>query len=415
MTWNGYRWTRSSRMLMPGGTEREFAYDPLMRVKEIRASDKDGGVLMNYRYGYDNMDNIVEKATEHGNYAYGYDDLYRLISADNPVLSDEGLSYDPVGNRLTDTQKPGSWTYNDNNELLSAPFATYTYDENGSTIGKIENGVTWTYTYNVENRMVTAQSFTTTAQYYYDPFGRRLSKTVNGVTTYFYYADEGLVAEMDASGNVTKTYGWKHDGTWGTDPLFMKSDGEYYYYHNDHLGTPQKLTDADGNTVWSAMYSSFDEAQVIPASTVANNLRFPGQYYDAETGLHYNYNRYYDQETGRYLTSDPIGLDSGMNLYVYANNNPIKLSDPKGLEVPFDDYIPLPIHPDSPEYGQYFILTCQMHVCVVYEYIEGFGFFEFWGIVSFNEPIVPGYGVRIFTANDFFNILNKPVEEKPCT
>ena len=201
-------------MLLPGGTEREFAYDPIMRVKQIQAKNKDGGVLMNYRYGYDNMDNIIRKSTEQGNYAYGYDDLYRLVTADNPVLSDEGFSYDPVGNRITDTQYTGSWTYNDNNELLSAPFATFTYDANGSTIGKIENGVVWTYTYNVENRMVTAQSITTTAQYYYDPFGRRLSKTVNGVTTYFYYADEGLAAEIDSTGAVVKTYGYKPDSTW---------------------------------------------------------------------------------------------------------------------------------------------------------------------------------------------------------
>ena len=124
---------------------------------------------------------------------------------------------------------------------------------------------------------------------------------------------------MDASGNVTKTYGWKPDGTWGTDPLFMKAEGEYYYYHNDHLGTPQKLTDADGATVWSALYTSFGEAQVIPASTVTNNLRFPGQYFDAETGLHYNFHRYYSPAIASYLTSDPL---KGLNPYNYAENMP---------------------------------------------------------------------------------------------
>ena len=331
MTWNGYRWTRPESVLLPGGATKSYAYDPLMRVKEIQAKDKDGGVLMNFGYKYDKMDNIIRKSTEQGNYAYGYDDLYRLVTADNPALQDEGFSYDPVGNRLTDTQKPGSWTYNDNNELLSAPFATFTYDENGSTIGKIENGVVWTYTYNVENRMVTAHSISTTAQYYYDPFGRRLSKTVNGVTTYFYYADEGLVAEIDASGNVTKTYGWKPGGTWGTDPLFMKTDGEYYYYHNDHLGAPQKITDIDGDTAWSATYTSFGSATIEQSSIITCNLRFPGQYFDAETGLHYNYFRYYDPSTGRYLRPDPIGLIGGINLYAYTNENPINKDDSLGL------------------------------------------------------------------------------------
>ena len=244
-----------------------------------------------------------------------------------------------MGNRLTSTAVAGAWTYNDNNELQSYNGVSFTYDANGNTIGKIENGVVWTYTYNVENRIVAAESQNVSAQYYYDPFGRRLWKEVDGVRTYYMYADEGLVAEMDASGNATKTYGWKPGGTWGTDPLFMKVNEAYYYYHNDHLGTPQKLTDADGATVWSALYSSFGKAQVIPASTVTNNLRFPGQYYDAETGLYYNRFRYYDPEIGRYLRNDPIIND--INLYGYVQNNPLNIIDIYGLQI-FDprDLIP---------------------------------------------------------------------------
>ena len=237
---------------------------------------------------------------------------------------------DPVGNRLTDTQYTGSWSYNDNNELLSASFATFTYDANGSTIGKIENGTIWTYTYNVENRMTTAQSISTTAQYYYDPFGRRLSKTVNGVTTYFYYADEGLVAEIDSTGAVVKTYGYKPDSTWTTDPVFMKTDGVYYYYHNDHLGTPQKITDINGSTVWMAQYESFGKA-TIETESIQNNLRFPGQYYDSETGLHYNWFRYYSVEFGRYYREDPIRILGDVNRFLYVRNNTLRLIDPFGL------------------------------------------------------------------------------------
>lgn len=169
------------------------------------------------------------------------------------------------------------------------------------------------------------------ASYYYDPFGRRLWKEVGGVRTYFHYSDEGLVGEYNASGIQAKAYGYKPDSTWGTDPLFMKEGGEYYYYHNDHLGTPQKLTRGNGEVVWSAFYSSFGEAQVIPSSTVTNNFRFAGQYYDQETGLHYNYHRYYDPAIGRYLTPDPIGLAGGVNLYSYVQNDPVNLTDPRGL------------------------------------------------------------------------------------
>jgi RHS repeat-associated protein len=136
---------------------------------------------------------------------------------------------------------------------------------------------------------------------------------------------------VDASGNVIKSYGYRPGSTWTTDPLFMKTGGQYYFYQNDHLGTPQKLTAVNGAVVWSAKYSSFGEADVGPSSTVTNNLRFPGQYFDDETGLHYNYNRYYDPETGRYLRSDPIGIKGGINLFAYSFNNPLTNVDIYGL------------------------------------------------------------------------------------
>jgi len=170
------------------------------------------------------------------------------------------------------------------------------------------------------------------SKYYYDPFGRRLWKEVNGTRTYFVYADEGLVAEVDAAGNVTKSYGYRPGSTWTTDPLFMKQGSEYYFYQNDHLGTPQKLTAMNGAVVWSAKYSSFGQADVDPSSTIMNNLRFPGQYFDQEIGQHYNYFRYYDPSIGRYNNLDPIGF-AGLdkNLYSYTRNNPNKFKDPLGL------------------------------------------------------------------------------------
>ena len=111
---------------------------------------------------------------------------------------------------------------------------------------------------------------------------------------------------------------------------------QVYYFHNDHLGTPQAMSDAAGRKVWEAEYEPFGKATVNEdpdgdGKTVTNNLRFPGQYYDAETGLHYNYHRDYQPETGRYLQPDPIGLIGGLNPYRYAINNPINHIDPLGL------------------------------------------------------------------------------------
>ena len=145
------------------------------------------------------------------------------------------------------------------------------------------------------------------------------------------YADEGLAGEYTAAGNEIKTYGWKPGGTWGTNPLFMKVGDEYYFYHKDHLGTPQKMTAVNGAIVWSAKYNSFGEAFVDPGAIVENNLRFPGQYFDGETKLHYNWFRYYNPQAGRYLRVDPIGLGGGVNIYSFVLNNPNYWIDPYGL------------------------------------------------------------------------------------
>ena len=294
---------------------------------------------MNYQYNYDRMDNITDKVTEEGSYGYGYDDLYRLTAVDNPEdvgFADEGFTYDNVGNRLTSAATAGDWGYNDNNELTGYDDADFEYDVNGNMVKKTVGDTVTSYVYNIEDRLTEvwngeAGTGSLTATYYYDPFGRRLWKDVGGARTYFHYSDEGLIGEYDAIGAEIKAYGYKPGSTWTTDPMFMKQGGQYYFYHNDHLGTPQKMTATNGAVVWSAKYESFGKA-VVEVETVENNLRFPGQYYDTESGLHYNYHRYYDTKLGRYRRSDPIGFEGGDSTkYNYAIGNPINYFDPRGL------------------------------------------------------------------------------------
>jgi RHS repeat-associated protein len=112
----------------------------------------------------------------------------------------------------------------------------------------------------------------------------------------------------------------------------MREASGLYYYHNDHLGTPQRLTDATTATIaWSAGYAAFGKATVDPLSTIENNLRFPGQYYDEETELHYNWMRTYDPATGKYSQADTIGFYGGdYNLSRYVAGNPNAYIDPEG-------------------------------------------------------------------------------------
>ena len=143
-----------------------------------------------------------------------------------------------------------------------------------------------------------------------------------------------LIAEMQVDGTPLREYIYL-DG----EPIALKeyqTNPGTYYFINDHLGTPQRLVNGSGNVVWQAAYLPFGKAQVT-VELVGNNLRFPGQYFDAETGLHYNWHRFYDPETGRYISADPIGLDGGMNLYAYVQNNPVDWIDPEGLAIGVDN------------------------------------------------------------------------------
>lgn len=106
-----------------------------------------------------------------------------------------------------------------------------------------------------------------------------------------------------------------------------------YYVHTDHLGTPVVITDSTQKNVWQGNKQPFGKTDVS-VNLIEFNVRFPGQYYDAESGLHYNYFRDYDPATGRYVQSDPIGLGGGLNTYGYAYQNPAIYTDPTGELVP---------------------------------------------------------------------------------
>jgi RHS repeat-associated protein len=317
---------------LPGNTVINRSFDALQRTKTISVSTFGGQQLLTRDYTYSAVGEILTKQTEHGTYTYTYDAVSRLTNADNPNIPDEPFTYDKLSNRLAAAIANGNMVYDLNNELINVGGTTITHDANGSMVNNPAEAEPHKFFYDVTHRLkrIENESSVELASYYYDPFGRRLWKEVDGVTTYYLYSDEGLIGEYDQNGAEIKTYGYLPGTDWSTNPLFQQSHGSYFWYLNDHLGTPQKMVDSTGTVVWAARFDSFGNAQV-DVNLQTNNLGFAGQYYDQESGLYYNYHRYYDPLLGRYLRKDPLGLDAGINFYVYVENNPLIVVDPEGL------------------------------------------------------------------------------------
>ena len=151
----------------------------------------------------------------------------------------------------------------------------------------------------------------------------------------------------------------------GPMPIAAQINGRAYAIHTDHLNTPRRLTNAQGQVAWQWLVTGFGEVQPtlgtkgyalsgidnsrVYSEAVTFNLRYPGQQWDEDTKLSYNLNRYYDPHTGRYIQSDPIGLEGGWNRFGYVGGNPLTLIDPDGLrrQAP-RPYLPTPTQPQLP-------------------------------------------------------------------
>ena len=160
---------------------------------------------------------------------------------------------------------------------------------------------------------------------------------MGGTTTQYVYGLNGLLTgEYTSAGVLIREYVYLND-----QPLAQVDAGSpevLTYLHADHLGTPKYGTNTGGTQVWAANTDAFGVGTPTGSRTV--NLRMAGQYYDAESGLFYNWNRYYNPNIGRYISSDPIGQEGGLNLFSYVGQSPIMFKDMNGLEmVPWDDEI----------------------------------------------------------------------------
>ncbi len=291
-----------------------------------------------YLYGTDgNLSQMTD--SRFGSVYYDYDPLSRLKKTRGVV--DESFAHDPAGNLLEQAmgveagRKPFSV---EGNQLRFHGDTHYEYDEFGRLTaekrGKEQSLVTH-YDYDCQHRLTKAKlpdgSFAT---YKYDAFGRRVEKRVtdklgNVRTTEFVWQGDTLIAETSNDHYQTYIY---EPGTF--KPLVMLSgegtDCEVYHYHLDQIGTPTDITDLHGKSVWSVQYRAYGNVLRKYVEEITSPLRFQGQYFDEETGLHYNRHRYYSPNTGRFVTADPIGLAGGLNNYQYVPN-PTGWVDPLGL------------------------------------------------------------------------------------
>ncbi|MBC2410885.1 RHS repeat protein, partial [Pseudomonas sp. WS 5106] len=278
-----------------------YHYDDQQRL-HAHAVTQQEHYLYQRQYDYDKSGNLTRLLdTRKGDHHYQYDPLNRLTRADHSQDVQERFGHDPAGNLLMQ-DRPGPDVVA-GNRLISQGDNHYDYDAFGNLIrerrGKGHQLVT-EYRYDCQHRLIgITKPNGQTASYRYDPFGRRISKTVDGITTEFFWQGDKLIAEHHKDKH--RSYIYEPDSF---RPLVMlegygPKTTKPYHYQLDHLGTPQELTTPDGEIVWSAHYRAYGEISRLDIGKIDNPIRFQGQYFDQESGLHYNRHRYYNPDIGR--------------------------------------------------------------------------------------------------------------------
>ncbi len=332
-------------------------YDPVGRL--VTQTLGGAGVIA---YQYDANGNLTARTDSKGAKAFGYDALDRL-TRENSTAS-LAWDYDGNGNRLSETQGAEAKTYGytpETNRLTQVSKKTVTLDASGNTL--TDQGGKRRYAYNQAARLAGFyEEKKLKASYTYDYRGLRTRKVKDPEKPHkatLYHYDQGgrLLTETDERGYPQRAYIYLE-----SIPVAQIEFGKHpgndrvYYLHTDALGTPRLASDSAQRIAWRDNTNAFgdkieDEGKDAdkkskdakakeskePKETeddeneIKVNLRFAGQYYDKETGLHYNWNRYYDPKVGRYISSDPIGLAGGLNAYLYAKADPLRYTDSLGL------------------------------------------------------------------------------------
>ncbi|MBQ0758888.1 MAG: RHS repeat-associated protein [Zhongshania sp.] len=342
------------------GAEASASYDREGRLTQLGLKNAQADDLMwqqSYHYDTRNQIELIDTRGVAGEPSthYRYDALARLVE-EKPTedrLPAREYKYDAVGNRvaqglsLGDQQAGISSDYSVKSSRIETYGDTqFLLSENGNTLMESHPRRDRRYVYNQTNQLVAVYvNQQLKATYAYNSLGQRthkLAMTEQGAkhTVFHYNYDGQLLGETEWSPKdgvqSHRFYLW-----WQRMPVAMidqHGDQEpiITYVHSDHLNTPRLATNQKQQVVWQWQSDAFgvgltDEDPDGDGTSTSLNLRFAGQYFDAESGLHYNYHRYYDPETGRYTQSDPIGLMGGANTFAYAMANPVANTDPWGL------------------------------------------------------------------------------------
>ncbi len=279
-----------------------------------------------WTYSYDNSGNIIQYTTDTSEIKFfEYDSLDRLV---NDVFYGISYRYDFSDNRITinDNGNITDLTYFlGNNALILNGSVNIISDGRGNTLNDGKHD----YVYNDFNHLTSVDG---SIQYVYNAFGKRTRKVTPTSTTVYHYNLAGqLISETDQNGITLKDYIYL-----GKQPVAVVTgavgQSTISYIHTDSLYTPRRITNSSGKVVWSWDSDAFGQtaADTDPDGDGVSfelNLRFTGQYFDSETGLHNSSNKYYDPNIGRYITTNTAEIGGGLNKYVYLTANPLKRAD----------------------------------------------------------------------------------------
>ncbi|MFZ0817295.1 MAG: RHS repeat-associated core domain-containing protein [Candidatus Sulfotelmatobacter sp.] len=319
--------SRRTQLTRPNGVNTNYSYDSVSHLLSV-LHQAGVNTLDGASYTYDPAGNRTAKTNDLNGLTsnYTYDPLYELTQVTQGGSTTETYSYDAVGNRLSSSGMP-TYSYNSSNELTSNSSGSYTYDANGNTLSDPSGK---SYSWDFENRLTQAVVPGTgggTTTFKYDPFGRRIQKSGPLGTTNYLYDGYNDAEEVDNSGNILARY----TTTRALDEQFSElRSSTTSYYQQDGVGSVTSLSSPAGVLASSYTFDSFGRLAASSGNLI-NPFGFTGRDLDSEMGLNYYRTRYFDPNSGRFMSEDKIGFAGGINFYAYAENRPVLLTDPLGL------------------------------------------------------------------------------------